>query len=992
MTSDKRSDSPGDQPVVGVQTLAGPGPAGQENCKTGGVWRLWSALDLHGLGGGRLSRQLAVMILGTTGLVLCLIALGLVHNLGGVLEQEARREASGLLRMMVSGLLHEYQMVSDFTQSEENMARDQVRNLTLTGLGALEAVRTRADYSGLPEREVKEEAIRQLSKMNGSLSVLILDTATDVIHSLGGEGIGNQGDVHVMVREMAGRGLGGYSSTVSRSRSGERVEYVAYGAAYAAWNWFVVSAALIRELNARAEAHLRGIADGLGDELMGSLRGRRAEMLIFNARGKIILHPDPCCGQDRLIPDPPDPMILARLHRLADSEKDYARLDGFPGYDDDVAVFVRRLGPLQWYVCLLIPHSEFTSEAWKRMTPFVVVLGLIWLGFLPLAWLGVRRIAAPVEALAGIATGLGKAEVPTGEESDKLSSIAQASRNESGELARSLLHLAGELARREVEGREAVARQAARAEERTARLEETNARLRQEIEERMRTQINLAESELRYRGMVEDQSELLLRFTPDGVINFANPAYCRFFGRSKEEIIGGSVLGNVAREDRQHLQEHLLSLGPERVSATIEHRVNMPDGSTRWLHWIDRAIIDHRGDVVEFQAVGFDVTDRVRTLDALTQAEATLRALFDSAGDMIVLMDLQGVVIDINKEGSQRLGTTQEVIRGRSVFEFMPPEVHNQRLNAGLHALKTGQVYTTLDRRGDLTYEATYSPIRDKTGTIVMIALFAKDITLRVRSEDEQVRQREELEAQVLERTAELEGSLAEIRAQMNERMRVERRLLDYQDRLRALSAQSGQVCDKEKRAIASELHDRVGMPLTLLRMKLGPLTALAPEQSLSEALTLLEEIISGVRELIFKVSPPLLYEMGLAEAVDWLGETILEAAGIRVVVDVAEAPVIADEDRRDLLFRCVRELFLNVVKHAAAGRVDVVLRRTSDGVNLVVRDDGQGFIPEDQPTREEGAGFGLFSIREQVEHLGGTVAISSAPGQGTAVVIVLPL
>jgi len=125
----------------------------------------------------------------------------------------------------------------------------------------------------------------------------------------------------------------------------------------------------------------------------------------------------------------------------------------------------------------------------------------------------------------------------------------------------------------------------------------------------------LRESEARYRAVVEDQTELICRFSPDGTLTFVNQAYCRYSDKSPEQLVGRSFVTLVPAEDRAAVERHLAQLRqltPKNPAMEMEHRVVLPDGETRWHQWIDRAIFDGCGELVECQSVGRDVTDRKR--------------------------------------------------------------------------------------------------------------------------------------------------------------------------------------------------------------------------------------------------------------------------------------------------------------------------------------------------------------------------------------------
>jgi PAS domain S-box-containing protein len=141
-----------------------------------------------------------------------------------------------------------------------------------------------------------------------------------------------------------------------------------------------------------------------------------------------------------------------------------------------------------------------------------------------------------------------------------------------------------------------------------------------DVSERKRAEDALKKSERIYRTVVEDQNELISRFRPDGTQLFVNEAFCQYFKKSREELIGKKFFPRIPAEDHRQVREHFASLKKENPSAIDTHRVIMPDGSLRWQRWSDRAIFDKRGSIVEYQSVGQDITEQKRAEDALALA------------------------------------------------------------------------------------------------------------------------------------------------------------------------------------------------------------------------------------------------------------------------------------------------------------------------------------------------------------------------------------
>lgn len=147
---------------------------------------------------------------------------------------------------------------------------------------------------------------------------------------------------------------------------------------------------------------------------------------------------------------------------------------------------------------------------------------------------------------------------------------------------------------------------------------ELHRQLQTQLAERQQVEEALRQSEARYRAIVEDQTELICLFKPDGTITFVNDAYCRYFNKQRSELIGQTFLPAMPSDDRALITKNFRSLSQEHPTNTYEHRIILPSGEIRWQQWSDRALFDEQGNFIECQAVGRDITQ-------LKQAEEDIR-------------------------------------------------------------------------------------------------------------------------------------------------------------------------------------------------------------------------------------------------------------------------------------------------------------------------------------------------------------------------------
>jgi len=198
-------------------------------------------------------------------------------------------------------------------------------------------------------------------------------------------------------------------------------------------------------------------------------------------------------------------------------------------------------------------------------------------------------------------------------------------------------------------------------------------KIKMAIDRRLAEQ-HLRESEQRYKAIVEDQTEFVCRFRADGTHNFANDAYCRFFQKKREDIIGKKFIPRIPAEDLPGIRQHFTSLTPDNPTAIIIHRIIMDDGVVRWHRWSDRAIFDDKGAIIEYQSVGRDITSQKQTELELSIKKDYLDLIFSSVKAGILMIDAKThVIVDANPAAVEMIGAEEEQIIGKVCHNFICP-------------------------------------------------------------------------------------------------------------------------------------------------------------------------------------------------------------------------------------------------------------------------------------------------------------------------------
>jgi PAS domain S-box-containing protein len=244
----------------------------------------------------------------------------------------------------------------------------------------------------------------------------------------------------------------------------------------------------------------------------------------------------------------------------------------------------------------------------------------------------------------------------------------------------------------------------------------------------------LRKAEERYRSIVEDQTELVCRFLPDGTLTFVNEAYCRYFGKKSDELVGSSFMSVIPEDDRAKVKEQIFSLSIESPVETHENRVIKANGEICWQQWTNRAIFNEHGNIVEYQSVGRDITERKQIEQALQESEVRYRDLYNEAPDMYHTLDENGVILECNETEAKMLGYEKEEIIGRHITDFFTEE--SRRLfEIDFPKLKEKKELFNLPRefirKDGTTFPISLNvfPVYDEDGKFTGTKTIARDIT-----------------------------------------------------------------------------------------------------------------------------------------------------------------------------------------------------------------------------------------------------------------------
>lgn len=454
-------------------------------------------------------------------------------------------------------------------------------------------------------------------------------------------------------------------------------------------------------------------------------------------------------------------------------------------------------------------------------------------------------------------------------------------------------------------------------------------------------------SEDRYRSVLETQSDLICRFLPDTTLTFVNDAYCRFWRKTPDELLGRRFIELVPPEARGPVLDRIADL--RSGTDSHEHLVVLADGSIGWHHWINHAIVDAHGRVIELQGVGRDITDRKRAEESIGRLEARNSAILRAIPDLMFVLLRDGTFVDYHARDPQRLFLPPEQLLGKRVREIMPPALADLLMDA-IERACGGDDPVVVEYElliGDLRhFEARF--VNGENDRVLSIV---RDVT-------------ESKLALALNR--DLAGRL--IASQEAERTRIARDLHD-------------DVCQE----IAA-----LSVDVSHLRQRGGDVKSREVQELLRALQRRAESVAESLRLLSHGLHPSVLHHIGLVAALQAHCAEAERQHHIKVRFFVDDDAEPANEVVALALFRIAQEALRNSAKHGRARHASVALSRGDDELTLVIADDGCGFDVE--AVRRSSDGLGLVSIEERARLVKGQAVVASSPGRGTIINVQVPL
>ena len=486
-------------------------------------------------------------------------------------------------------------------------------------------------------------------------------------------------------------------------------------------------------------------------------------------------------------------------------------------------------------------------------------------------------------------------------------------------------------------------------------LEQRVKVLEQESANRMAAEKAFRESEKKYRLLVKNLPSIVYKGYADWSVEFFDSKIKQITGYSPALFNSKKMKWRdiIVDEDAENAKAIFIRALKTNKSYVREYKVRSRSGDIRWIQERGQIVCKTNKKLQYVSGVFFDITENKESQEKLRKSEEMARALLNATTDAVVLLDPDGLILDINDAYAKKFQKTSNEMLGLCIWYLVPHEVAGLRMTNVKRVFQTGWPVRIVDERNGIWHDTNIYPVSDSLGDVKRVAVFARDITNR---------------------------KLAE------EHIHTLTRLL--------LSAR-----ESERQRIARDLHDNVAQELSLLRIGWETLfddQFRVPEKVKQKAVELskiLQKSISAIRDMAYDLHPPGLYQFGLVHTAYQHCEEFSEKHNIDidfVAAGLEDLKIPADTEIN--LYRLIQEALWNIQKHADATQAIVKLVASFPNIILRIEDDGAGFnVRKRLAEASKEKRMGLRSMEERVGLLKGKMRIQSRPKEGTKIFIEVP-
>jgi PAS domain S-box-containing protein len=448
--------------------------------------------------------------------------------------------------------------------------------------------------------------------------------------------------------------------------------------------------------------------------------------------------------------------------------------------------------------------------------------------------------------------------------------------------------------------------------------------------------------------------------------NFWSDAVHQIYGTDPKEGVPelDVILCCFNEDSRNKLLEATRILATNGVPFDIELQMTNLKNEERWIRNIGEPIYNDKNKIIGRRGVSQDITEQKLTRNKIEKAEEMYRLLADNSNDLIFLQEPDSTFQYVSPSIINILGYEQSDILGKKVFDFLQKddvEPLKKAMNKGLFRVKFMDAYTFRVRHKEghfVWLEFLTSPTyKDKKNSYFITS--ARDVTRWMLAKQE---------------------------------------IQEYQTSLQRLTTEITLIEEKQKKEIASNIHDHLSQSLVISKMKINELKKNPKLKVIENDLKFIEthisEVLKNTRKITYDLSPPILYQLGIIDTLSWLLDDVeaTHKVACRLISNVDN--IILSDVKSILLYRSIQEVINNAIKYANASLLTLNLDKNKLGLDITLTDNGVGFDASllNNYQNHSGSGFGLFTVQERIRNIQGKFTIASEINKGTVVKFFIPL
>lgn len=487
-----------------------------------------------------------------------------------------------------------------------------------------------------------------------------------------------------------------------------------------------------------------------------------------------------------------------------------------------------------------------------------------------------------------------------------------------------------------------------------------------DVTDRRRVELALRESETRLRAIIESEPECVKLVDPKGLLLDMNPAGLAMIEADAVEQVRGLPADQIVALEHRAAFNDLIRRVFAGGSGMLEFEIVGMKGTRRWLETHAVPLRGPDGTITASLGITRDVTQRKHAEQALRESEERLQLVTRATNDAVWDWDLVTNALWWGRGFETLFGYAREEIEPgiESWYNRIHPD-DRDRVIGGIRAAIDGGSVSWSGEYRFRRRDGSYADVYDR-GYVIHAPPPQGGRPIR------------------------MVGSMMDV----SERKRFEEQLQASRAALRLLATRHQDVREHERTRIAREIHDSLGQALTALKLHLAAAHEAAARGSaglperLAESAQMVDDLVKGVRRIATELRPPILDELGLPAAVEWLAHDFTRRSGIPCGATVLSPNAALPAALATALFRIVQEALTNVARHAGATRVSIALEVKSDVVTLEVTDDGRGIT---DAAASGPASLGILGMRERAAAQGGVLEVGPRAGGGTRVAAWFP-